>query len=148
MPTLRELLQSTLTADATLTALLPGGFMDANDLPQDSGGAASAPRQGDGIRINPFGIIRYRAGNRTQADVPSLRSGQQSIEIYVYEDVGYGVIDAAIDRLITLLDNTYLYPTDRAIVHLLNSFESEEIPAEEFGNAPSRFVRFQTVSTR
>lgn len=148
MPTLRELVKSTLTGDATLTALLPGGFMDANDLPQDGGGAASAPRQADAVRINPFGIIRYRAGSRTQADVPSLRSGRQSIEIYVYEDVGYGVIDAAIDRLIVLLDNTYLYPTDRAIVHLLHSFDSEEIPAEEFGNAPSRFARFDIVSTR
>lgn len=148
MPTLRELVKSTVEADATLTALLPGGFMDANDLPQDGGGAGSAPRQADEVRINPFGIIRYRAGNRTQADVPSLRSGQQSIEIYVYEDVGYGVIDAAIDRLITLLDNKYLYPSDRAIVHLLHTFDSEEIRAEEFGNAPSRFVRFQTVSIR
>jgi hypothetical protein len=146
MVALRALIKQTLEADAPLMVLLPGGILDADELPRDGGGSASAPRQADEIRINPFAIVRTRDGNRTQMEIPARVTERETYEIYLYQDVGYDVIEQAIRRVIAVLNNQYLNATDRALAHLLYTFTSGEIPAEEFENAPCRFVRFQVNS--
>ncbi|MBL8162457.1 MAG: hypothetical protein JNJ61_10765 [Anaerolineae bacterium] len=149
MPPLRETIRTTLAGDATLTALLPGGIFDADTLPQDGGGAASAPRTADGVRINPFGIVRWRGANRAQVEVLGRSDYTETVEVYLYQDIGQDVLEQATTRIQTLLHNQYLPSvTDRGLAHFIQTFVSGELPAEEFGNAACRFIRFQVVSIR
>lgn len=148
MGTLRQTLLNLLLNDPTLQGLLPGGILDASTLPDDGGGAGSAPRQAGNVRIQPYAIVRWRATNRMHADIKKFRAGQGTVEIYNHQQHGYDVIDAAIDREIALLDDAYLQVTDRQLAHLTYAYDSPEIPSKSLGLIPTRFVRFELVDFR
>ena len=100
MATLAETLKSGLLADATLTALLPGGVVDAEDLPYDGGGVRSVPRLPDGVVAATFALIRWRSSNATG---PSAVQGELAfLEIYAYQDTGYAEVEAAMTRMKSL----------------------------------------------
>lgn len=146
MATLRQTLKTTLEGDATLTAILPGGILDSDDMPQDGGGASSAPRTSDGVQINPFAVIRLGASNAFGSR--KVGAERESAEIYFYQDTGYDLIERAIGRVKTLLHDEYLEGDDRQIAHFLYTFSSQEVPADELGEVPCRFSRYQINTIR
>lgn len=148
METLRQTLLDLLKNDTALSAILTGGVMDASELPDDGGGAGSAPRDLGNVRIKPYAIIRWRAGSRMHGDIPGFRASSRAVEIYNHQQRGYDVIDQAIEREIDLLDNAYLNVADRTLAHLTFIHESPEIPTRELGLIPARFVRFMVVDFR
>lgn len=146
MPTLREVVKNTLEADVILTGILPGGIFDASELPQDGGGASSAPRQSDGVRINPYAIIRW--GNSAGYPPHKVYAEQGSVEIYFYQDTGYAIIEQAISRVKALLNDVYLEASDRVLAHVSFAFNSREVPADELGGAPCQFSRYSIIHVR
>lgn len=148
MATLRQALFELLTNDPTLQSILTGGVFHAENLPDDGGGAGSAPRDPGNVRIKPYAIIRWRASARTNADVQKFRSGQGSVEIYNHQQHGYDIIEQAVAREIALLDDTYLTVSDRQLAHFIYMHESAEIPTKELGLIPCRFARFQLIDFR
>lgn len=145
--TLRDVIYNTLSDDATLLTLLPGGFLDSEQLPRDGGGMDAAPKQADGITINPFAIIRWGEAPQYGPDV--IAAEIQTVEVYVYADVGYAAIEAAISRIKALLNRTFpLGASDRTFSHFRYITASRELVAEELGGAPCMFVRFANTQIR
>lgn len=141
MTTLREVFINTLEADTALMALLTGGVTDAADSDIDGGGAADAPRAADGVTLLPHAKVRWRTANTLP--VPrQLGALRQTVEVYLYQDRGYDVIDAAALRLRDLLHDQYLTGASTKLNHVLFVTASGEIPAPEYLDKPSRFVRF------
>lgn len=145
MPPLRQAVRELLANDVTLAAILTGGVRDAETLPQDGGGAGSAPRQTGGVRVAPYAVIRWRSRNRMDTGVNDFVAGRGTLEIYNHQDVGYDIIELAMQREIVLLNNKYLTATDRQMVHVLWVQNSEEVPTKASGIAPVRFVRFEVI---
>lgn len=145
--TLRDVIFNTLDNDATLTTLLPGGFLDSEILPHDGGGMNVAPKTADGITINPFGVIRWKASNAFGPE--TIAAELQQLEVYVYADVGYATLETAIGRIKALLNRTYpAGVSDRGLAFLQFMHASPELTAEEFNNAPMMFIRFAIYQVR
>jgi hypothetical protein len=144
MATLRQAVLSMLEYDGVLSTLLTGGVFQADDIDQlDAGGYEWVPKEPDSVRVQPFALIRWKASTPLQAEFVSLAAERQALEIYLYADIGgYALIDQAATRIKFLLHNTYLEAEDRQIAHSTFSFLSGEIPAEELGGLPMKFVRF------
>ncbi len=146
MATLADAVKALLNADATLSDLLTGGVFNASDFTFDGGGADEIPRQANGVLVDPFAIIRFKS---IDPKGPYLIGGElQSIEIYIYDNVGYTTIEASISRIKTLLHNTYIDADDRSLVFLILGHISGEGNAEEFGNIPFKFIRFMNTQVR
>ena len=148
MASFRDTLQTRLTSDATLMALLTGGVLDPADLPQDGGGAGSVPRNTDGVTIKPFAILRGGPDGSYQGEDRILSAGAEFWEVYLYQDVGYGTIDQAVGRIKTLLHDTYITADDRAIAHVLYTFTSADLVADELGGCPMKLCRYQVIHIR
>lgn len=148
MAPLRATLTTRLTGDATLMALLPGGVLDPSVLPQDGGGAGSVPREADGVRIRPFAILRSGTDSSYQGEDRLLSAGSEFWEVYLYQDIGYSTIDAAVGRIKTLLHDTYVTADDRAIAHVLYTFTSADLVADELGGCPMKLCRYQVIHIR
>lgn len=147
MATLRQAFKSALTNDATLTALLTGGILDSSvDLDYTGEGASQAPREADEITLKPHAVIHW-GGRSPNGAARKVRGKLETVEVYVYQDTGFDVIESAILRMCSLLEDQYLSVTDRALAHITEqSFTSGELPAEELGNAACKFVRFFVVT--
>ena len=148
MATLAETLKSVLLADATLTALLPGGVVDAEDLPYDGGGVRSVPRLPDGVVAATFALIRWRSSNATG---PSAVQGELAfLEIYAYQDTGYAEVEAAMTRMKSLLNRREFVTDDRAVAYLefVGVFGETDVKAEEFGGLSFKFIRFSVTQIR
>lgn len=146
MATLRAAIKSTLTGDAPLMALLTGGVLDAQDLNFTGEGAYEAPREADGVTLKAHAVVRWGERSPTGRAV-KVRAKLETVEIYVYQDTGFDVIESAILRMCSLLEDTYVTTDDRALAHITEqSFVSGELPAEELGNAACKFVRFFIVT--
>lgn len=145
MATLREVFKTVLTSDATLMSLLPGNIFDASELDYSGEGAMQAPREVDGVQLKPHAVIRWKGSISIG---PGIKVGgeAETVEVYVYQDVDYDVIESAIIRMKYLLDDTYLTADNRALAHVNKDFMSADIPAEELGMASSRFVRFTIIT--
>lgn len=145
MATLRNVFRTTLEADATLTALLTGGIFDSSELDYSGEGAMQAPRESDGVQLKPHAVIRWKGSISIG---PGIKVGgeAETVEVYVYQDVDYDVIESAIIRMKYLLDDVYLTADNRALAHVNKDFMSADIPAEELGMASSRFVRFTIIT--
>lgn len=147
MPTLRENIKVLLEADGTLSALLPGGWLDSEDLPQDEGGAGSLPRDTDGLTVLPFGVLRWRASNAY--DHQKIGAERQSLETYFYAEVGSADLEAVVSRVKALLHETYTEGDDRALAHVVYTFTSGELPPDEhLGGASGQFSRYNIVFVR
>lgn len=143
MATLREALVTVLSGDATLSALLTGGVKNAEDFTFDGGGSDEIPRQANGVLIKPFAIVRFQ--DSTTVFPLKARAELQSIEIYVYDNVGFVTIDAAISRTKTLLNFTDVTADDRSLAYLHEPFTSRELDAPEISGASCKFVRFMNL---
>lgn len=146
MPTLRETVKSTLEADATLMALLTGGVFDSQDFDFTGEGMRDAPKETDGVSMAPHAVVHF--GERSpNGNARKVRGKLENLEIYVYQDTGFDVIEGAIIRMCSLLEDKYLSTSDRALAHITeDSFTSGELAAEELGYCPSKFVRFFVVT--
>ena len=142
MASLHTVFRTTLEADATLTALLTGGIFDAEELDYSGEGAGQAPRQADAVQLKPHAVIRWSGGSPTGASY-KVAGEVESVEVYVYQDVGYDVIESAILRMRTVLGDRYLSADDRALAHVSKQpFRGPQTTADELGMASCQFVRF------
>lgn len=146
MATFRQAFKTVLTSDVTISALLTGGIFQSNELDYTGEGASQAPRDTDGVTLKPHAVIHF--GERSpRGDARKVRGKLETVEVYVYQDTGFDVIESAILRMCSLLEDKYLSTTDRALAHITEeSFTSGELPAEELGNAACKFVRFFVVT--
>lgn len=147
MAKLRNLLKSTCESDAALADLLTGGWFIADDLPQGGMTPDDAPRSTNGVTILPFGVIRLRASNMV---VPLISGEAGSVEMYLYQDRGFDVIEQAITRLASrdLFHRVNLYPDNRAGVYMQVAFISDPLPDPDMGHAPMQFIRFALSQIR
>lgn len=146
MAALRDVVRTRLTSDATLMALLEGGVLDASTLNYSGESVADAPFGSDNVTMEAHAIIRW--GESAPYDAYKFAAEDEEFEIYLYQAVGYNVIESAISRIRTLLHDQYLTADDRALAHVRMIFVSRDIPADELGGVPSRFVRFSTIMIR
>ena len=137
--TLRDSLRAYLQADSTLMGLLSGGLLDANSLPRDGGGMSSVPLAGDGLTILPFAILRW--GVTTPKEIVR-NSERRNLAIFIYQESGYGQIEAVQARLKMRLHRQRLSASDAGIAmcHWLN--DTGEFPAPEFGNCAGSISRY------
>lgn len=146
MSTLRELPVDTLTNDVTFAALMTGGVFDAQDMPIDGGGASSAPRETDGVQIKPHAIVRWRSDKPFSA-VP-IGAENTSFEVYLYQHVGYDIIEQAITLAKALFHQKRFQSSDRQFVFINWVFNGEEMTTAEYNGHPMRFMRFEVTQVR
>lgn len=96
-----------MQADVTLMATLTGGVYTSAGVGRDGITRDTAPAAFDASGyLKPCALVRQRGavpdGVLVEADGPAA-SAAQRVEIYLYEDNGYGNIDTALDRLLVLL---------------------------------------------
>jgi hypothetical protein len=151
MATLKE---DVKTAIATATsAILTGGVFDSNEIygddAVDGGGYQWAIDKGlfdlDNTTLVPHGIIRWREANAHQINSPKLAAEREFFEIYLYQDMGYAVIDAAKVAIKAALHELILYPTDRQLAHIQYATFSTELKAPEYAMKPMKFLRFGVI---
>lgn len=146
MATLSETVKTMLEDDGTLMALLYGGIFDAEDLDISGESDSDAPKESDGVRIQPHAVIRW--GESTSFSEEAIEAEVGNVEIYVYQHRGHDVIDAAVNRIKALLNRQLISADDRALAKLSYAMTSREIPAEEFGGAPCKFSRYAVYQIR
>jgi len=151
MATLHETVKS-LFAAAT-ASVLPGGVFDANDTNQrDWGGYDWAKEIGlidDNMQIVPHAKLSWKDSTAFQTEHPALGAERESVEVYVYDQLGYSTIDQAIPIVKQTLHNQFIQNTDdRQIAKAFFVFVSGEMMAEEYHNRPMKFVRFSIVHIR
>jgi hypothetical protein len=151
MATLHEEVKTTI-ATAT-SAILTGGVFDSNEIygddAVDGGGYQWALDQGlfevNKVTLKPHGIIRWREANAYQPEHPKLAAEREIFEIYLYQNMGYAVIDAAKVAIKDALHDVYFFTEDRELAHLLFATFSTELKAPEYAMKPMKFVRFSVV---
>jgi hypothetical protein len=150
MADLKTVFREQLETDATLTALLTGGVWDASELPVEGLAAGSLPSgvlESDGIRVKPFAAITWRAATPFGADV--LGAERQTVEVYVYQQVGYDVIDAVLRRLKGRLHDQPLGASDHeALAWCLWAGDLGEMVAVELGQISMNRSRFEIRKMR
>ncbi len=146
MTTLKVSIRTTLENDATLAALLTGGVFDDSELPRDGGGVDYAPRDGTGVRIAPFAVIAWQQS--TPFDSVHVRAERQTLEVYLYQDNAYNVIESAADRIKLLLHNFQVVSDDRALVTVQYAYQSGKRYAEELNQSPMMFQRYEVSYVR
>lgn len=146
MATLRATVKSTLTNDEDWEELLTGGTFDAADFDREGMSLDNIPTVSGGVRIDPFAVIRWRSSNPFGPFPVSAE--QQSFEVYIYDDLGYTTIEQAVSLAKSLLHDVYLTADDRALAHVIYTFISGEVPADELGGAPCQFIRFSVNHIR
>jgi len=140
MATLAEAILTLLNGDATLSSLLTGGVHNASDFKTAGPSADEIPRQANGVLVDPFAIVRFRDSDVTGPVKVEAEMG--SVEIYLYDNVGYVTIDSALARIKTLLNFKDVTADDRSLAYFQFVHRSTELNAEEYGNIPSKFIRF------
>jgi len=139
MPPLREALKAHLTSDSTLTALLTGGVLDADALPMDGGGAGSLPLAVDGVSVRPFAVLRWRG---TSAKEIPWKTERRTLEVYIYQERGYDIIEQAKRRIKGLLIRQMVKADDAAICMFHWVQDSGEFASPELGNLACEMSRF------
>lgn len=141
---LKETVYDMVAYDPTLMSTLTGGVYMVAELPP-TGISPDYPRtilEDDGVRVKPFGVLVFRGG------VPlapvGLGAEQVALEVWLYQQQGYDAIDAAIERLKTLLDHVGL-PVDYNHTRMAWSVyagDLGEMTAEEYGHISMNRVTF------
>jgi hypothetical protein len=147
MATLRNTIRTTLEADATLTTALTGGIFDASELDYTGQGASQSPMETNGVQIKPLLIIRW-GESVPYGSQYRIGAEDEEFECHIYQDVGYGVIESAVSRVNTLLHDKRFNTDDRTLAHVTRIFVSRELPAEELGYVPRKFMRFSVIHIR
>lgn len=150
MATLKEDVKAAI--ETATSSILTGGIFDSNEIygddAVDGGGYQWAKDQGlfSNTILAPHGIIRWREANAYQIEHPKLAAEREFFEIFLYQDMGYAVIDAAKVAIKAALHDKYYYPSDRELAHLLYVMFSTELKADEYGGLkPMKFLRFSIV---
>jgi hypothetical protein len=144
MATQREALKSYLEADGTLASFLTGGWMDGNDF-EERLQQNKIPRESDGTRIKPFGVIRWRTSRPTEI----VRSSERrTLEMYFYQQTGFEIIESAIKRTKAILHRKQIQSDTEGLCMYHWQQHIGEIPAEELGFVSCELVRFYTDFTR
>lgn len=150
MATLHDTVKS-LLASAT-ASVLTGGVFDANDTNDfDWGGWDWAKGQGlvSNMKLIPHGKLRWQDSNAFQSEHPALGAERENVELYIYDQLGYAVIDQAIPLAKAALHNKLVENTDdRQLARVLMTFVSGEMMAEEYSNRPMKFMRFSITHIR
>jgi hypothetical protein len=95
-----------MTNDATLMAILTGGVYTKGEVGREGITRETAPSafDDDGY-LEPCALVVQRGlvpDGEVHDEEEQLASAGQVVEVYLYEDSGYGNIDSALDRLFTL----------------------------------------------
>lgn len=98
--------RSRMIADTTLMAALTGGVYTVDTIGRDGISRDTAPGAfGTDGYLKPCALVRQRGlVADSQVVDQSIASGQQVIEIYLYQDNGYSSIDTALARLFVLFN--------------------------------------------
>lgn len=140
-----------LIATAT-TSVLTGGVFDANDTNQhDWGGYDWAKETGLVVDmvLQPHAKLRWGNSNAHQSEHPALGAERETLEIYIYDQLGYATIDQSVKPIKDALHNKLIEGTDdRQIAKALYVFLSDEMVAEEYSNRPMKFMRFSVTHIR
>lgn len=147
MATLRNTIRTTLEADSTLTTALTGGIFDASELDYTGQGSSQAPMQADGVQIKPHLIIRWGESVPYGSNY-RIGAEDEEFECHIYQDVGYSVIESVVNRLNVLLHDKRFTADDRTLAHVTRIHVSRELPAEELGFVPRKFMRFSVIHIR
>lgn len=145
MATMREATKALLTGDGVLMALLTGGVLDSETLPPDGGGTDDLPKDTDGVRILPFGVLRWRISTPTEI---VARSERQFLEIWLYDMAGQSTLDQAKARIKTLMNRQQVAATDADICMFHLAQMGGDFDAPEYGHIPATYVRFYVDFTR
>lgn len=101
---MRETIKAALEADATLMATLTGGVYTETITRQRTPGAFDANGE-----LLPCALVRVeRDAQHGPYTGPDTLSARVYIVVYFYQQSGYGVIDAALDRVRALLHRAKL----------------------------------------
>lgn len=146
MATARAAVKAKLIGDSQLSTLLPGGVFLLDDFGPDGMTAKSIPRQANGVTVNPFAVIRFRAFSETAS--PKMGAERGNIEIYAYQFAGYSVIDLAMKRIKAVLHRARIAADDRNGFAFYFSHLSSELVDDELGNVPMMFIRFSVNQRR
>lgn len=146
MTTLRATIRTLLENDTALSSLLTGGIFDDSELPRDGGGVDYAPRDVTGVRILPFAVLAWQQS--TPFDSTHVRAERQTLEVYLYQDSAYNIIESAADRIKSLLHNYKPVSDDRALVTVQYAYQSGNGYAEELNQAPMIFQRYEVSYVR
>jgi len=147
MARLQEAIKNKLANDTALKALLTGGIFYGDDLDASGFSADDVPRQADGVRIKPVGVLRFKGmgayGPR------GVKAERGSVEVHCYADWGFTVIDPAITRIKALLNRHFEWGTDnRSLAHFVITHIGEEMRSDDFGGSSTQYIRFQLTQTR
>lgn len=98
--------ETRMEADTTLMAILTGGVYTAGALGRLGINRTDTPAAFDGNGyLLPCALVRERPlvpDLQVNDFLEQIASATQVVEIYVYQDTGYGSIDSALARLFTL----------------------------------------------
>lgn len=147
MATLRNVIRTTLEGNAGLTALLTGGIYDASELPREgltpTNTAAAFDANG---RLKPTAILRWRGAAPTETE--PIGEERRFVEIYVYQDQGYEVIDSAIALIKPLLHRQEFSADGLRFVSLRWAGDLGEMVADELQSASMNRSRYEVVVLR
>jgi len=138
MADMREALRNFLNADSTLSTLLTGGFVDAYSLPSEWS-IDDVPN--DGVIIIPFSVLRWRAAVPTEINIDT-QTERRTVEIYIYQQKGYDLIEQAKRRIKTILHRTRVQSDDAGICMYHKLPDIHDFFAKEIGGAAAGGCKF------
>lgn len=148
MPTVHENVLTLILDDITLSALLSGGVFDYDNIDDiDRGGMDWSPKEDDGIRLAPHAKLRWGTVLPHGENI-LLAAEEESLDIYIYQDIGYTVIDAVAKRLKELLHTEYVTGDDVGLSFFTFANLTNQTNAEELNDASLRVMTFQNVYIR
>lgn len=102
MASVKQTILNTLNDDATLTAIVTGEFLDADNLPFDGLTQDNLQTTVNNVTILCQGVLRWKSENPMRGPESAVR---RFLEIYIYDDPtnGFDNIDAAKRRIWALL---------------------------------------------
>lgn len=119
----RSEIRDLLAADATLVAILTGGVYAAIEMKRTGETEAAFDANGE---IKPCGLVKTAT---EITDGPTQNSGRIFIDIYLYQFSGFDSIDAAKERIFTLLHRLRISAVKVWEVKWLNDITDQEDPA-------------------
>lgn len=141
-------LKSILSGDATLTALLTGGILDDSNTGAD--GVTPTYAQNNSLinattgALSPFAFIAWSTRTPFDLNQADARAENRFCFVYLYNDAvnGYGTIETAANRVITLL-NQVERTVDSVYTHVSRYVDgSPRLRDDELFDAALLYIRF------
>lgn len=136
---LEQTVRTLLESDAALSALLPGGIYDAEEMDRDNWTLQNVQRAPSG-RLLPFAVLRWGG------DVPGgglNTSGRVTLDVWLYEDSGFSHIRPAMERARELLHLQSFNTDDKSVARGMWLGGLGEGVADELGKASRNRARIQ-----